>query len=105
MWGSIAVLQGSHTGAHGRLMMVAMEARGGNINRPVKITITLEKAETSEQPFKTPPSPCNKFPFVMLESHLLCVTGVSFTFLLILEKGMLGQIPLVVHRGVKEEVC
>lgn len=101
MWGSVAVLWGSHGGAHARPMIVAKEARGGNINRPVKIIITLKKAETSEQPL----THRNRFPFVMVQSHLLCVTGVSFAFLLILEKGMSGQIPLVVHRGVREEVC
>lgn len=43
---------GRHGGAGARRMMVAVETRGGNIRRPVKITMFLKKAETSGWPLK-----------------------------------------------------
>lgn len=49
MWVSDAVPQESQWAGAG-LMMVALETRGDNINRPVKVALALERGETSEQP-------------------------------------------------------
>ena len=47
MWVSDAVPQESQWAGAG-LMMVALETRGDNINRPVKVALALERGETSE---------------------------------------------------------
>ena len=85
-------------------MMVAMETREGNINRPVEVAFTLERTEMSEQSLS---EGCGVhaialFPLVIVGNHLLCATGASLTFLFFLEKETSAQIPSVVLQGVKE---